>query len=84
MTSYREKRVCTVSMNQWATNNEKQDGEQCGQLQKLSGQGESSVVCLGDTEDSQKEESYNNQNVEEQRQRQESLWHVWTEDDGWH
>ena len=27
------------------------------------------VVCLGDTEDSQKEESCNNQDVKEQRQR---------------
>ena len=41
------------------------------------------VVCLGDTEDSQKEESCNNQDVKEQMQRQESLWQLWTEDDGW-
>ena len=34
---------------------------------------EPSRVCLGDTEDSQKEESFNNQDVKEQRQRQESL-----------
>ena len=26
----REKRVCTVSMNQWATNEEDQDEEKCG------------------------------------------------------
>ena len=26
----REKRVCTVSMNQWATNEEKQDEKKCG------------------------------------------------------
>ena len=26
----REKRVCTVSVNQWATNEEKQDKEKCG------------------------------------------------------
>ena len=47
----REKRVCTVSVNQWATNEEKQDEEKCGPFQKLSGQGEQrcselSVVCL--------------------------------------
>ena len=42
-----------------------------------------SLVCLGDTEDIQKEECCNNQDVKEQRQRQESLWHLWTEDDGW-
>ena len=34
---------------------------------------EPSVVCLGDIEDSQKEESCNNQDVKEQIQRQESL-----------
>ena len=34
------------------------------------------VVCLGDTEGIQKEESCNNQDVKEQRQRQESLWHL--------
>ena len=34
------------------------------------------VVCLGDTEDSQKEESCSNQDVKEQRQRQESLQHL--------
>ena len=44
---------------------------------------EPSVVCLEDIDDSQKEESCNNQDVKEQRQRQESLWHLWTEDDGW-
>ena len=38
---------------------------------------------LRDTEDSQKEESCNNRDVKEQRQRQESLWHLLTEDDGW-
>ena len=41
-----------------------------------------SVVCLGDIEDSQKEDSCNNLDVKDQRQRQESLWHLWTEDDG--
>ena len=71
----REKRVCTVSVNQWATNEEKQDEEKCGPFQKLSEQGEQrcsepSVVCLG--EDSQKEESCNNQDMTEQRQRHEA------------
>ena len=84
----RVKRVCTVSVNQWATNEEKQDQEKCGPFQKLSEQGEQrcsepSVVCLGDTEDSQKEESCDHLHVKEQTQRQESLWHLWTEDDGW-
>ena len=60
-------------MNQWATNEEKPGEEKCGLFYKLLGQGEqrcseSSVVCLGDTEDSQKEESSNNQDVKEQRQ----------------
>ena len=68
-------------MNQWATNEEKHGEENCGPLKKLSGQGEQrcpepSVVCLGDTEGSQKEDSCNNQDVKEQRQRQESLWHL--------
>ena len=45
-------------MNQWATNEEKQDEERCGQFQKLPEQGkqccsEPSVVSLGDTGDSQ-------------------------------
>ena len=67
-------------MNQWATNEEKQDEKKCGPFQKLSEQGEQhcfepSVVCLGDTEDSQKEESCNKQDVKEQRQRQEPLQH---------
>ena len=58
-----------------ATNEEKQDVEKYGPFQKLSGQGEQccsepSVVCLGDTEDSQKEESCNNLDVKELRQRQ--------------
>ena len=44
---------------------------------------EPTVICLGETEDSKKEESCNNQDVKEQRQRQESLWHLWTENDGW-
>ena len=44
---------------------------------------EPSVVCLGDTEDSQKEESCNYQDMKEQRQSQESLWHLQTEDDEW-
>ena len=75
-------------MNQWATNEEKQDDEKCEPFQKLSEQdkqrcSEPSVVCLGDTEDSQKEESCNTQDVKEQRQRQESLLHLWTEDDRW-
>ena len=65
-------------MNQWATNGEKQDEEKCGPFYKLSEQGEQhcskpSVVCSGDIEDSQKEESCNNQDVKEQRQRQDSL-----------
>ena len=82
------RRVCTVSVNQWATNEKKQDEEKCGQFQKLLEQGEQrcsepSVVCLGDTEDIQKEESCSNQDVKKQRQRQESLWHQQTEDDGW-
>ena len=51
-----EKRVCTVSVNQWATSEEKQGEEKCGPFKKLSEQGEQrcsepSVVCLGDTED---------------------------------
>ena len=65
-------------MNQWAINEDKQDEEKCGLFQKLSKQGkqccsEPSVVCLGNTQDSQKEESCNNQDVKEQIQRQESL-----------
>ena len=84
----RERQVCTVSVNQWATSEEKQDEEKCGPFQKLSEQSEQccsepTVTCLGDTEDSQKEDSCNNKDVKEQRQRQESLWHLWTEDDGW-
>ena len=64
----REKKVCTVSMNQWATNEEKKDEEKCGPFQKLTGQGEQlcsepSVVCLGDNEDSRKEKSCNNLDV---------------------
>ena len=56
---------------------------------KFSGQGEQScsepsVLCLiGSTEDSQKRESYNDQDPKEQSQRQDYLWHLWTEDDGW-
>ena len=42
----REKRVCTVSVNQWVTNEEKQYAEKCGPFS------EPSVVCIGDTEDS--------------------------------
>ena len=84
----RDKRVCTVSVYQWASNEEKQDEEKCVPFQKLSEQGEQrcsepSVVCLGDTEDCQKEESCDNQDMKEQRQRQESLQHLWTEDDRW-
>ena len=65
-------------MTQWATSEEKQDEEKCGPFYKLSEQGEKrcsepSVVCLGDAEDSQKEESCINQDVKEQRKRQESL-----------
>ena len=77
-------------MNQWATNEEMQDEEKCGPFQELSEQGEQRcsepfVVCLGDTEDSNnnKKESCNTQDVKEQRQRQESLWYLLTEDDGW-
>ena len=49
-----------MSVNQWATNEEKQDEDKCGPFEKLSEQGEQrcsepSVVCLGDTEDSQKD-----------------------------
>ena len=60
-------------MNQRATNEEKQDAEKCGPFKKHSEQSEQrcsepSVVCLGDTENSQKEESSNNQDVKEQRQ----------------
>ena len=59
-------------MNQWATNEEKRDEEKCGPFQKLSEQGkqrcsEPSVVCLGDTEDSHKEESCINGDVKDQR-----------------
>ena len=84
-TRNREKRVCTVSVNQWATNEEKQDEKKNVVRFRNSGQSEQrcsepSVVCLGDTEDS---ESCNNQDMKEQRQRQESLWHLWTEDDRW-
>ena len=43
---------------------------------------ELSVIRLADTEESQKGQSYNNQDVTEQRHRQETLWHLWTEDDG--
>ena len=47
----KESRVCTVSVNRWATNEEEHDEEKCGPFQKLSGQGEQrcselSVVCL--------------------------------------
>ena len=74
-------------MNQWAVNGEKQGEENVVRLE-LSEEGkqhfsEPSVVSLGNTEDSQKEESCNNQDVKGQRQRQESLWHLCTEDDGW-
>ena len=45
-----ERRICTVSSNLWATNEEKQDEEKCGPFKKLSEQGkqrcsEPSVVC---------------------------------------
>ena len=70
----REKRICTVSMNQWAVNGEKQGEENVVRLE-LSEEGkqhfsEPSVVSLGNTEDSQKEESCNNQDVKGQRQRE--------------
>ena len=73
-------------MNQWATNEEKQDDEKCGpflETLRTRRAAKPSVVCLGDTEDSQKEESCNNQAMKEKRQRKESLWHLWTEADGW-
>ena len=65
-------------MVQWATSEETQDKEKCSPFQTLSEQGkqhcsEPSVVCLGDTEDIQKEESCNNQDVKEQSQRDKSL-----------
>ena len=55
-------RSCAISVIQWATNEENQDSEKYGQLWKLSGQGEQhcsepSVICLGDSEDSQRGES---------------------------
>ena len=54
-----ERRVCTVSVNQWVTSQEKRNEEKCGPFQKLSEQGEQrcsepSVLCLGGTVDSQK------------------------------
>ena len=54
----KEKRVCTVFMNQWAASGEKQDEKRYGQLWELSGQGEQRcfelfVTCLRDTEGSQ-------------------------------
>ena len=71
----REKRVCTVSVNQWATKDEKQMRRSVVSLRNTQYKGEQrcsepSVVCLGDTEDSQKGESYNNQDVKEQKQKQ--------------
>ena len=51
-------------MNQRATNKEKQDDEKCGpflETLRTRRAAKPSVVCLGDTEDSQKEESCNNQ-----------------------
>ena len=72
-----------------ATKEEKQDQEGMWSVLEFSGQGEQrcsdpSVVCLGDTEDSQKGESCNNQDSKEQKQKtQGSLWHLWTEDDRW-
>ena len=65
-------------MNQWATNEEKQDEEKCGPFQKFSEQGEQrcsepSVLCLEDTQDSQKEESCNNQDVKKNKGRDKSL-----------
>ena len=72
-------------MNQWAVNGEKQGEENVVRLE-LSEEGkqhfsEPSVVSLGNTED--KKKSCNNQDAKGQRQRQESLWHLCTEDDGW-
>ena len=56
----RENRVYTVSVNRKAANGEKQDKKKCGQFWELSGQGEQrcselGVVCLTDTDDSQRE-----------------------------
>ena len=67
-----------VSVNQWATNGEKQDEKKCGPFQKLSGQGEqhcpeSFILCLGDAEDSQRGESYSNQDVKEHTKTQDSV-----------
>ena len=38
---------------------------------------------LTDTVDSQTGESYSSDSVKEQRQRQESVRHLWIDDDGW-
>ena len=58
-----EKWVCTVFMNQWAANGEKQDDERDSQFWELSGQGGQScfelfvVNCLRDTENRQTREN---------------------------
>ena len=57
-----ERRECVLCLNQCATSADKQNEEKCALFKKLSGQDEQrcsepSVVCLGDTEDSQKEKS---------------------------
>ena len=74
-------------MNQWAASGEKQD-ERYGQFWKFSGQGEQRcfelfVVSLRDTADRQTGENCSSQGMKEQRQKQECLWHLWTENDGW-
>ena len=75
-------------MNQRAANGVKQDEERYGYFGELSGQGEQHcfeffVVCLRDTEDSQTGENCSSQGVKEQKQRQEGLWLMLTEDTGW-
>ena len=65
-----EMRVCTVSMNQWATNEEKMRRNVVSFRNSKQGEqrcSEPSVVCLGDTEDIQKEKSCNNQDVKEKK-----------------
>ena len=75
-------------MNRWAAYaGEKKDEERYAQFWELSEQGEQRcserfVVCLRDTEDSQTGENCSGQGVKDQRQRNEFLWHLWTEDDG--
>ena len=69
-------------MNHWATNGEKQDEERYGQFWEFSGQGkqrcfELFVVCIRDTENSQTGANYSSQDLKEQRQKQQFLWHLW-------